>query len=246
MAQSRITLAAITMAASMIAASTASFGAPIPSTINLVGDADNITIHQVREGLRADGFADLGTVVRDGGIFELSATWEGKAVDLKVNARTKTVRQIVDPQTASGDKLPSSLSLVGDADNITIQQFTAGLRGLGFSAVSDAQRSGAIFTSTATWRGEAFDLRYDASSGTVTDRNVIVSRPAEDFPSRVVLARPANKGSIQEMRRALEALGFSQIGNVEKDGRIYTLSANWQGAPVGLRVDADSSRITRR
>ncbi len=246
MAHSKFTLAAFAMTAVVIGAPAASFGAPVPSTINLFDDGHNVTVNQVRQQLRASGFTDLGTISRDGRIFELSALWEGKTVDLKVNARTRTISQIVDPRPASGDSLPSSLSLVGDPDNITVPQVVSGLQGLGFSAISNLQRSGAVFTTTASWKGQTFDLRYDASNGTITDRSAADTRPAEGFPSRIVFAGAAHEASIQDIRRALAALGYTQIGDVRQDGRIYTLSANWQGAPLDLRVDAGSRRITRR
>ncbi len=109
MTQSKFALAAAALTAAVIVAPAASFAAPVPTTINLVDDGHNMTVYQVRQQLRASGFTNLGTIVRDGRIFELSALWEGESVNLKVNAGTRTINQNMDPETVERDRLPTSM-----------------------------------------------------------------------------------------------------------------------------------------
>ena len=172
MAQSKFALAAAALTAAMIVAPAASFAAPVPTTINLVDDGHNVTVYEVQQQLRASGFTNLGTMVRDGRIFELPAVWEGESVNLKVNARTRTIRQIMEPATADSAGLPTRLSLVRDPHEVSTPEVVAGLRGLGFTNISDVQSSGRIFEATATWQGKSIDIRYDAANGMITDRSV--------------------------------------------------------------------------
>jgi len=246
MAQSKFALAAAALTAAMIVAPAASFAAPVPTTINLVDDGHNVTVYEVQQQLRASGFTNLGTMVRDGRIFELPAVWEGESVNLKVNARTRTIRQVVSPVAVAGNALPTNMTLVGEPHELSLPQVVAGLRDLGFTNISDVQRSGRIFGATAIWQGASIDLRYDAANGMITDRSVTKTQPAGTFPRGIINASDPHETSVQDMRRSLAALGFTQIGNVEQDGRIFTLAANWQGEALDLRIDAASGRIIRR
>ncbi len=246
MALSKFTMSAAALLAAVIITPATSFAASLPTTINLVDSGDTVTIYQVQQQLRAGGFTDLGTISRDGGVFELAAVWEGEPVSLKVDARTRTIRRIVAAAPADSTSLPTHLTMARDAHEVTIPQFVTGLRGIGFSDVSDVRRSGRIFLATANWQGESTALRFDAANGAITDRSVTNTDPAGDFPHTILIARDPHQTSIQDMRRGLATLGFTQIANVEKDGRIFTLTAAWQGEALDLRVDAASRRITRQ
>ncbi|MHA1565782.1 MAG: hypothetical protein ACTSX7_10765 [Alphaproteobacteria bacterium] len=246
MAQLKLAMSAAVFLAAVIGAPASSIAASIPTTINLGDDGHKVTVLQVQQQLRASGFTNLGTIVRDGRIFELAAVWEGEPVNLKVNARTRTIRQIVAAADTDSTVMPTRLSLVGDAHEVTIPKVVTGLRGLGFTAVSNVQQSGRIFLASADWRGESTDLRYDASSGEISDRSVIETRPAEAFPSSILTAQDPHQTSVQDMRRSLAALGFTQIDNMQKDGRIFTMTANWQGEALDLRVNTASRRIVRQ
>ncbi len=244
MAHARTSIVTAALTAAMLAAPSASFAAPVPSTIALVADADNVTVHQVQQQLRALGFTDLGTIARDGGIFELPAVWEGEAVDLRVDASTRTIR-LAAVRTDVGSGRPTSMTLAGEPHEVSVPQVVSGLRDLGFTGISGIRNSGRIFEAAAMWQGTPFDLRYDASSGTISDRSATTARAAEEFP-RIVFAGAPHETSVQDISRGLAALGFSRIADIQKDGRIYTASATWQGEALDLRVDAANRRITRR
>lgn len=67
---------------------------------------------------------------------------------------------------------------------------------------------------------------------------------ADELPSPVVLAGDDHQVTTQQVTNALLALGYTDLGAVERDGRIFNTTANWRGETHQLRIDARSGSVT--
>ena len=66
------------------------------------------------------------------------------------------------------------------------------------------------------------------------------------MPQAVDFPVAGDKVSGSMMIDHLEALGFTNITEVQKQGAIFHVKAAWQAEPVSLRIDARDGKITRQ
>lgn len=67
---------------------------------------------------------------------------------------------------------------------------------------------------------------------------------AGELPSPVVLASDPHQVTTQQVTSALLALGYADVGAVDRDGRIFQTTASWRGESHQLRIDANSGSVT--
>lgn len=60
---------------------------------------------------------------------------------------------------------------------------------------------------------------------------------AAEMPSSFVLAAAPHEVTTTMVKQTLEGLGFTDVGDIHKDGRIFRANATWDGDRVGLRIN---------
>ncbi len=149
----------------------------------------------------------------------------------------------------AGD-MPSSISiyLPATAHKTSIQDVQRGLTELGFKEVGDVTQDGRIFEARANWDGRPLTLRINAESGLIRDASAsaAVTTTRSEIPSPIVVPSDPQDATVHEVQSALVTLGFEDVTNIERDGRIFTAEASWKGKSLNLRIDTRNGRATDR
>jgi len=179
-------------------------------------------VDYVKQQLLQLGYDDVTNVQRRGGIFEVLASQEGKAVDLRIDGNTGRIFNL-----ASGQAIMPKPDMTAD---YVRQQLTA----QGYTDLSGVYRLGDVWRVAAMRDGEPVQLRVDAKTG-------IISTPANGALSIPTQAMMTNAF----VRQQLLTQGYANISRVERVGGLFVVKARKDGEPVDLRVDANTGRISQ-
>ncbi len=72
---------------------------------------------------------------------------------------------------------------------------------------------------------------------------VSLTASAATIPSSFIMSTDAHGVSATLMKQTLERLGFTGVSNIQKDGRIFQVDAEWEGEAVTLRVNTRDNSI---
>ena len=67
---------------------------------------------------------------------------------------------------------------------------------------------------------------------------------AANMPSHAVLPGSGHEVTVPQVERALQDLGYANIGRIQKDGRIFETTATWRDERLDLRINGGSGQIT--
>lgn len=97
------------------------------------------------------------------------------------------------------------------------------LEARGVTGIEDLERTDdGFFTASATWYGEDVDLRIDGVTGVIVE------------PERL------NEDQIAYL---LEEEGFSEVSDIEREGEVYTATAERDDSEYRVRVDARTGAV---
>ena len=234
------TAGSLIVAATIALGATVANAADLPSPIVLAGPAHEVTVDQVKTGLEALGYTNVGTVNTDGAVITTTADFGGKSHNLRINGEFGTVFD-ADVMSAVERDLPGPVQFASAPHETNVNEARTGLENLGYD-VRTISQDGRIFMARADFGGETLDLRINADGGRVT---MIGAAPADDdgLPS-IRLASAAHETDRFEVAAALAAVGFEKVRDVANDGRIFSANAVWQGTEMALRIDARSGIVT--
>ena len=218
----------------------AAYAADLPSPIVLAGPAQTLSLNQVKAGLEALGYTNVGTVSADGAVITTTADFGGKTHKLRINGEFGTVFD-ADAVSAVERDLPGPVLFASAPHETNVNEARTGLENLGYD-VRTISQDGRIFMARADFGGETLDLRVNADGGRVT---MIGAAPANAgaLPS-IRLASAAHETNRNEVAAALAAVGYEKVRDVTNDGRIFNANAVWQGQDLALRIDARSGIVT--
>lgn len=234
------TAGSILVAASIALGASIANAADLPSPIVLSSPAHEVTVNQVKTGLEALGYTNIGTVTTSGSVITTTADFGGKSHNLRINGDFGTVFD-ADVMAADDRDLPGPVRFASAAHETDVNEARTGLENLGYD-VRTISQDGTIFTARADFGGETLDLRVEAGTGQVT---MIGAGPADagGLPS-IRLATAAHETTRNQISVALSSAGYEKVRNVSNDGRIYSANAEWQGTDMALRIDARSGLVT--
>jgi uncharacterized protein (DUF1697 family) len=109
-------------------------------------------------------------------------------------------------------------------------ELRAALQALGFSEVSPVDRQGNVYITRAVWESHWVDLRIDAATGGISNRNRETIRYTTNMPD-------------DELRAALATRGYTDVGAIKREGNIVTVAATRDSRPMTLKIDARTGGI---
>ncbi|MEQ9643588.1 MAG: PepSY domain-containing protein [Alphaproteobacteria bacterium] len=207
---------AIVLATSAFAA----HAATMPTTIDPV--PGNANAAEVSTSLNQMGFTEVQNVAHSGDVYSTKAKWDGKWVDLTIDAKTGAIMQ--------HNEMDNVIALPASA---TDQQIRDELTRLGYSGIAAVERSGNVITTKAFKGGEQHALTIDTKTGAVTEAK-----------TNDAIRMPKQNLTTTELRDQLSPLGYNDVRDVEEQGNVYTLSAYKDGAWTRLQVDAKNGAVT--
>ncbi|WP_372624729.1 hypothetical protein [Falsiroseomonas sp.] len=223
---------------------------------------DRMGEDRIRERLRARGYSDIEGLERDDGRYTADARRYGERVeDLRVDPRTgrvlnqsrlneDQVRNMLDDRgwsdVGSIERNGNIISAQARRDGRTFDllmnartgevlhrerhlgedRIRERLRERGYSDIEGLERDDGRYTADARRYGERVeDLRIDPMTGRVLNQ----SRLNED-----------------QVRTMLRERGWSDVGNIERDGNVISAQARRDGREFGLRLNARSGTVLHR
>lgn len=125
--------------------------------------------------------------------------------------------------------------LPGNMSNASAEQITSQLQALGYKQVQDVRLSGDVYTASAFWGDEAVSIHIDRELGEINNR---LSPDVQTIHVRDNMT-PAQFAS------SLEAIGYTNVHNVERSGNVFRATADMHGQTHDLRVDAEKGVVNR-
>jgi hypothetical protein len=214
---------------------TAVHAAEVPDFANF-DYGDTVHPEDVQEKLQALGFTDIGPVDEEGQVFTADAEWEGRPITVRVDADTGWIRN-----NWNEDPLgkPRYVRFTTPAD-VTAEDVAEKLTQIGFTNVTAEHDEGDVYHVNATWQNHPYDMTLNVDTGTLWDTDAVMAQTTPPDFMNVPYPKAATP---DEIRRKLAALGYSNIGDVEKKGQVFETTAAWQGDNMELTVDADTGLI---
>ena len=93
MTKSKALIGAVVLAGGLTAVSLTASAAGIPSSFRLGADPHEVSTMQLKQTLEQLGFTGVSNIQKDGRIFELEASWEGETVNLRIDARDRSIKR---------------------------------------------------------------------------------------------------------------------------------------------------------
>ena len=196
--------------------------AELPSPLPVT--RDNPSEDFVRGGLQALGYSDVRDLRCSGNVCDAMAVWQGAIHDLRIETDTGRI------QSAFADSEALAIGTTHDPDEEYVRQQ---LEAMHFTDVKNVRRSGAIFDAEAKLDGKPVNLRIDSRSGEVTREG---GDDVLNIPVRADM-------DADYVRRKLQWIGFTDVGDVRRDGGVYHASAQRYGEPVEVTVESDTGRV---
>ncbi len=227
----------------VLGGSATAFG-QVPESLPYIGNMSSQRLQIVLEGI---GFTDLTDMVRAGRIHYAKATWECEQVDLRINTKSGAITDesaVVEDATHGR---PGSLAVpIARSTGATEAQVASALEGVGYTDVSVTKREGRIFNASATWDGNAYDLRINFGTGQIRDTAFIPpsNLGSQGMPSSITSI--GGRHDVASVAQNLEAVGYKNVSVVRREGRIYRATAVWDNDIVELRINAETGLLTQR
>ena len=215
----------------------------VPESLPYIGNMSPQILQRTLEGM---GFTEVTDMVRRGRIHYARATWEGEQVDMRINTASGA---ITDENAVVADATqgrPGSLVVPIQRAGANEAQVASALEGLGYTDVSVTKREGRIFNASATWDGNAYDLRINIETGKIRDTAFVPPSQlgSQGMPSRITSSF-RGRHDTASVAQNLEAVGYRNVSVVRREGRIYRATAVWDNDIVDLRINAETGLLTQ-
>ena len=199
----------------------AAHAATMPNTLNPVPGA--ATGGELATMLQNQGFTDVRVDGHYGGVHLAKAKWEGRWVDLSINAQNGGIIDL-----DAGDRVvavdhESSDSMVRDE-----------LMRVGYAGIGPIERSGNVITTTGFRGGRQVALSVDTRTGALT----------RDGANGVAISRPRSNLSAAELQDRLRPLGYTELHDLEEQGNVYSMTALKGGQRLALTINAQNGGVT--
>lgn len=182
-----------------------------------------VTEEVIRDGLTELGYTDITYIAGAGDYYTVRAHYNSGYVPLLINTATGEITQPGLPDNRT-------LRLLRGTGDDSIKQ---GLMELGYSVVSVDAREGRYVDATAWRYGEAVKLTVDLETGTVENLD-------HDDTWYVAMR---DKMTNDEVRAELEAMGYTEIIDLDKQGSYYEGYGIQNGQRVKILVDAVTGEV---
>lgn len=204
--------------------STAALAATMPDAIYPF--PANAGTSDVKQALNKRGFTDVRSVEKSGNIYTADAEWDGKRMMLRIDGKTGAI-------TTHDQDTGMSVGQINEGT--TLGDIRQRLHGLGYTLVGEIDKNGGVYETMAYNKmGHHVRLNIDEANGGVRESGAGDS----------AIAMPKDTMSPQYLQQQLAKLGYDEVRDVSKSGRIYKLEARRNGTWHDLRVDGANGGVT--